>query len=66
MNDLESKKNSSESSEESEETKGKDKKWGLSLINENSFWYKKILNIYTYQNSICLKCHKNTLSLNWV
>ena len=64
MDEPESKNNSSESSEESEEAKDRDKKWGFSLISENSFWCKKILNIYTYQNSICREYHRNTLSLN--
>lgn len=41
-----------------------DEKWKLSYTDEIYYWYKNILNIYTYQNGICPKCHKHTLGIN--
>ena len=45
--------NESEYNENSEENESSndimDEKWKLSYIDEINFWYKNILNIYTYQ-----------------
>ena len=60
--------NENEYNENSEENENSgdimDEKWKLLYIDEINYWYKNILNIYTYQTGICPKCHKHTLGIN--
>ena len=34
------------------------------ICRRKKFWYKKVLNIYTYQADICPKSHRHTLGIN--